>query len=271
LVNIVEPNYGIITNVGKAHLAGFGSFEGVIRTKGELYDYLRAHGGEVFIDAENPHLAGISQGLRLVKYGVGDGKDLVAAGETLACDPYLSFRWRHGGGEWHYVSTHMIGSYNISNMLAAACIGLSFNVSMEKIDHALSHYVPTNNRSELDVTEHNRLIVDAYNANPTSMNAALTNFRDMKVSPKMAILGDMKELGAVSKEEHQKVVDMLRESDINPVWLVGDEFRQTECTFRKFNDVEAVVEEIHRQRPEGYNILIKGSNSTKLYLLKNEL
>lgn len=271
LADIVEPDYGIITNVGKAHLAGFGSFEGVIHTKGELYDYLRAHGGEAFIDAGNPYLDGISHGLRLVRYGVGNGKDLVAAGETVACDPYLSFRWRHGDGEWHTVNTHMIGSYNIGNMLAAACIGLRFNVSMEQIDHALSGYVPTNNRSELDVTEHNRLIVDAYNANPTSMSAALANFRDMGVNPKMAILGDMKELGAVSGEEHQKIVDMLRESDIHPVWLVGGEFGRTDCPFRKFDDVEAVIEEIHRHRPEGYNILIKGSNSTKLYLLKNEL
>lgn len=271
LVNIVEPDYGLITNVGKAHLAGFGSFEGVIRTKGELYDYLRAHQGTVFIHAENEHLLGISSGLKLIKYGTGGTADLVASGEVTTCDPYLNFRWRSGVGEWHTVSTHIIGSYNIYNMLAAACVGLTFKVSEEQISHALSHYVPTNNRSELEVTAHNRLIIDAYNANPTSMNAALTNFRDMKAESKMAILGDMKELGVVSREEHQKVVDLLLQTDISPVWLVGSEFEQTVCPFRKFKDVTEVIEEIHRQRPEGKCILIKGSNSTKLYLLKDEL
>lgn len=271
LADIVEPDYGIITNVGMAHLAGFGSFEGVVRTKGELYDYLRAHGGTVFIDAGNPHLAGISHSLKLVKYGTGTGKDLVAAGEVTGCAPFLNFRWRHAEGEWHTVSTRMIGSYNIYNMLAAACIGLSFKVSIEQISHALSHYVPSNNRSELEVTAHNKLIVDAYNANPTSMNAAISNFKDMKASPKMAVLGDMKELGGVSGEEHQKVVDMLKGSDISTVWLVGDEFSKTDCAFRKFKTVDDVIEEIRSQRPEGYYILIKGSNSTKLYLLKNEL
>lgn len=271
LVNIVEPDYGIITNVGKAHLAGFGSFEGVIRTKGELYDYLRATHGKVFIHAENNYLTGIAGGLELIKYGTGGAKDLVADGEVTACDPYLNFRWRHAGGEWHSVSTHMIGSYNIYNMLAAAATGLYFKVTPEQISHALSRYVPSNNRSELKVTEHNKLIIDAYNANPTSMNAALANFRDMSVSPKMAILGDMKELGAVSNDEHQKVADMLKDSGISPVWLVGSEFEKTECDFRKFKDVEEVKQEIRRSRPEGYHILIKGSNSTRLYELPNEL
>ena len=271
LVNIVEPDYGLITNVGKAHLAGFGSFEGVVRTKGELYDYLRGHGGTVFIHAENPHLAGIAHDLKLIKYGTGPEAGLVAAGELTGCDPYLNFRWRHCEGEWHTVATHIIGSYNIYNMLAAACVGLTFKVTPEQIDHALSHYVPSNNRSELEITAHNKLIIDAYNANPTSMNAALTNFKEMKVNPKMAILGDMKELGAVSREEHQKVVDMLKQSDISPVWLVGDEFSGTDCDFPKFKNIDEVQAEIRRNRPEGYYILIKGSNSTKLFKLPADL
>lgn len=271
LVNIVEPDYGIITNVGKAHLAGFGSFEGVIRTKGELYDFLRARQGTVFIHAENEHLMNISHGLKLIKYGTGSEQDLVVSGAVTGCDPYLNFRWRNNHGEWHDVSTHMIGSYNVFNMLAAACVGVTFGVSEEQVSHALSHYVPSNNRSELEVTAHNKLIIDAYNANPTSMNAALTNFKDMKVSPKMAILGDMKELGAVSREEHQKVADMLRDSGISPVWLVGDEFEHTECTFRKFKNVGEVKEELRRNRPEGYYILIKGSNSTRLFELPEML
>lgn len=267
LVNIVEPNYGIITNVGKAHLAGFGSFEGVVRTKGELYDYLRERGGKVFIHAENEHLLKIAEGLTLVKYGTSGASDLVANGEVTTCDPFLNFRWRHAEGEWHDIKTHMIGSYNIFNMLAAACIGLSFKVPQIDINHALSNYQPTNNRSELKVTANNKLIIDAYNANPTSMNAALSNFKDMKVSPKMAIIGAMKELGEVSDDEHQKVVNMLSETTISPVWLVGEEFEKTVCNFRKFKNVDEVRTEIQHQCPKGYYILIKGSNSTKLFQL----
>jgi len=179
----------------------------------------------------------------------------------------LKFKWQHGNGEWHEVQTHLIGAYNIYNMLAAACIGLYFDVSPEQIDHALTNYTPSNNRSQLTITEHNRLIVDTYNANPTSMDAALHNFKVMDVSPKMAILGDMRELGAVSTEEHQKVVDFLKTCDIDIVWLVGDEFGKIPCNYRKFKDVEEVKETIKQQCPEGYYILIKGSNPTRLFQL----
>ena len=163
--------------------------------------------------------------------------------------------------------THVIGSYNMMNMLAAACVGLHFGVTPEEIDHALSSYVPRNNRSELEVTAHNRLIIDAYNANPTSMNAALTAFRDIKADKKMAILGDMGELGAVSAEEHQRVADMLKGLGLDEVWLVGSEFGRTDCPFRKFDSVEDVKAAIADGRPEGYCILIKGSNSMKLFQL----
>lgn len=268
LVNIVEPDCGIITNVGKAHLLGFGSFEGVIRTKGELYDFLRKRdGSHVFINAYNEHLQKISDGLNLVKYGARADERLVANGEVLSCAPFLKFRWRHAGDNWREVQTHLIGSYNIDNMLAAACIGLFFDVQPSQIDHALSHYVPSNNRSQLSVTAGNKLIIDAYNANPTSMMAALQNFHDMAVSPKMAILGDMRELGAVSHDEHQKIVDFLATSGIREVWLVGDEFGATETNFRKFKDVEEVKKAVIEEKPLGYYILIKGSNGIKLFQL----
>lgn len=267
LVDIVEPDYAIITNVGKAHLKGFGSFEGVIRTKGELYDFMRSYGGKVFIDNDNAFLTGIAQGLELVKYGTADADGLCVNGQVQSCDPYLNFKWRHACGEWHEVKTHMIGGYNISNMLAAACIGLYFGVSQEQICHALSSYIPSNNRSELAITKFNKLIIDAYNANPTSMDAALRNFNDMNIEPKMVIIGDMGELGDVSAEEHQKIADFLKSSDIKKVWLVGEEFGKTECCFRKFRNVEEVMETISKNRPEGFCILIKGSHSTKLYRL----
>lgn len=268
LVNIVEPDCGIITNVGKAHLLGFGSLEGVIRTKGELYDFLRGREGSlVFINHFNEHLKKISAGLRLIEYGAQPDASLAVNGEVISCAPFLKFRWRHGGGEWHQVQTHLIGSYNIDNMLAAACVGLMFDVSPQQVDEALTDYVPGNNRSQLSVTAHNKLIIDAYNANPTSMMAALTNFRDMEVSPKMAILGDMRELGEASGEEHQKVVDFLTRAGITNVWLVGEEFGKTKCQFRKFADVEEVKKAVSEHTPEGFYLLIKGSNSVKLFQL----
>lgn len=172
-----------------------------------------------------------------------------------------------GEPQVYEVQTQLIGAYNIDNMLAAIAVGLHFGVAPAQINEALEGYKPSNNRSQLTVTAHNKLIVDAYNANPTSMQAALANFRDMQVSPKMAILGDMKELGDVSAEEHQKLVDAISACSLDEVWLVGSEFAKTQCPFRKFNDVEEVKKAIAENRPEGYYILIKGSNSIKLFEL----
>ena len=267
LTDIVEPDCGLITNVGKAHLQGFGSFEGVVRTKGELYDYLRAHGGTVFINGGDTNLTAIAGGLNLVKYGTDNVGGAEVTGGVTVCDPYLNFWWHTAGGTRHDVKTHIIGSYNVMNMLAAACVGISFGVTPGQIDRALGGYVPKNNRSELEVTPHNSLIIDAYNANPTSMNAALTNFRDMKAGRKMAILGDMGELGAVSHDEHQHVADFLKSAGFDDVWLVGKEFGATDCPFRKFDNVEEVKQAIADKRPEGFCILIKGSNSVGLFRL----
>lgn len=264
LVNIVEPDYGIITNVGKAHLEGFGSFEGVIKTKGELYDFLRQKGGsKVFIDADNEHLAGIAHDLELIKYGVkSDAGTLAVKGEVIACDPFLRFRWN--GDE---VNTHLIGAYNIYNMLAAATIGMHFGVTPAQINEALTEYVPSNNRSQLTVTENNKLVVDTYNANPTSMMAALENFTLMAMPSKMAILGSMGELGAVSRDEHQRIVDYLTQHGYADVWLVGKEFGQIECNYRKFADVEAVKQELLSHPLKDQCILIKGSNTMRLFEL----
>lgn len=271
LVETVEPEYGIITNVGKAHLQGFGSFEGVVRTKGELYDFLRGNpSSKVFIDAGNEHLMRIAEGLHLIKYGVGESDGLSVRGEVAECAPFLHFRWTDGE-RWYDVNTHLIGNYNIYNMLAAATIGMHFGVSPEQICHALSSYEPSNNRSQLTETAHNHLIVDAYNANPTSMAAALRNFRDMQVEPKMAILGDMRELGEQSEEEHQKVVDFLAEAHLDNTWLVGEAFARTKTSLRKFADIEEVKAAIAANQPQGYYILIKGSNGIKLYQLPERL
>ena len=262
LVHIAEPDYGIITNVGKAHLQGFGSFEGVIRTKGELYDFLRAKGGAtIFIQNENPYLNGIAEGLTCVRYGQTAG--LYVSGELISCSPFLSFRWTAEGVS-HEVNTHLIGSYNLDNMLAAAAIGRYFGVSDDDISSALVSYLPHNNRSQLKETADNKLIVDAYNANPTSMMAALKNFRQVEAPHKMVILGDMKELGEASREEHQKVVDYLKECGFDRVVLVGPEFAAATHSYQTFQHVDEVLADIRMHKPQGYYILIKGSNSMKL-------
>lgn len=269
LVHIAEPDYGIITNVGKAHLQGFGSFEGVIRTKGELYDFLRAKGGAtIFIQNENPYLNGIAEGLTCVRYGQTAG--LYVSGELISCSPFLSFRWTAEGVS-HEVNTHLIGSYNLDNMLAAAAIGRYFGVSDDDISSALVSYLPHNNRSQLKETADNKLIVDAYNANPTSMMAALKNFRQVEAPHKMVILGDMKELGEASREEHQKVVDYLKECGFDRVVLVGPEFAAAAHSYQTFQHVDEVLADIRMHKPQGYYILIKGSNSMKLSQLPEYL
>ena len=262
LVEIAEPDYGLITNVGLAHLQGFGSLEGVIRTKGELYDYLRAtQHRTIFLNEDNNHLKGISQGLEAMTYG--QAPTAAIHGDLIACDPYLRFRWTNGNG-WNEVATQLIGSYNIDNALCAAAVGCFFGVPQEDVSEALAAYSPHNNRSQLTKTERNTLIVDAYNANPTSMRAALDNFARMAVPRKMAILGDMKELGDATADAHQEVVDRLATCGFDEVWLVGEAFAKTEHGQRTFVDVEAVKNFLQESMPEGYYILIKGSNSMKL-------
>ena len=280
LVETAEPNSGLITNVGRAHLQGFGSFEGVCKTKGELYDFLISHDAPLFVNRDNEYLMEMvnsksSNGKSpdIYYYGQSDNPDILIRGEVLSCAPFLKFRWREQDAdagytsEWQTVQTHLIGAYNLDNMLAAITIGYVNNIPFEQINHALESYVPTNNRSQLTETEKNHLIVDAYNANPTSMKAAIDNFRLMEVSPKMAILGMMGELGDVSQEEHRKIIALLQEASFDEVWLVGAEFQKAVSPFRTFANVDEVKAAIAEVQPVGRYILIKGSNSTHLYEL----
>ena len=288
LVETAEPTCGLITNVGRAHLQGFGSFEGVIKTKGELYDYLKANTqGPIFINADNDYLVdliGDDDEIFLTPYSTDPEKQYMCiSGEVVSCDPELTFRWRKplmeleetgASQKWHKVHTHLIGAYNIDNLLAAIAVGINFGVERKQICHALENYEPTNSRSQLVQTERNRLVVDAYNANPSSMAAALENFQMMQANEgekKMAILGDMRELGEASNEEHQRVVDLLRATGMDDVWLVGQEFGRTICVYRKFKDVDEVKTELQAHRLEGRLVLIKGSNGTHLYQLQQLL
>jgi len=268
LVDIVHPNYAIITNVGRAHLEGFGSFEGVIRTKGELYDYIRRSKGKIFIKKENEYLQSIAKGIEQITYGNGD--DAFASGQVVSCDPFLVFNWKQQG-KLHTVETHMIGSYNLDNVLAAVAVGRFFKIPAERISRAIAAYEPTNNRSQFKKTENNELIIDAYNANPSSMKVALDNFITMPVQPKAIILGDMRELGPTSDELHAEVVEQIKKGQFDKVFLCGEHFSKVGKEFSPFATTEAMTEELRRQPLKGYHILIKGSHSMGLEKLADIL
>ena len=268
LVDIVHPNYGIITNVGRAHLEGFGSFEGVIRTKGELYDYIRRSKGKIFIKKENEYLQSIAKGIEQITYGNGD--DAFASGQVVSCDPFLVFNWKQQG-KLHTVETHIIGSYNLDNVLAAVAVGRFFKIPAERISRAIAAYEPANNRSQFKKTDNNELIIDAYNANPSSMKVALDNFITMPVQPKAIILGDMRELGPTSDELHAEVVAQIKKGQFDKVFLCGEHFSKVGKEFSPFATTEAMVEELRKQPLKGYHILIKGSHSMGLEKLADIL
>ena len=279
LAETAEPTCGLITNVGRAHLQGFGSFKNVVKTKGELYDFLGRRGESlVFLNADNERLVDIlPDNVWVAPYSTDiENVEGCTCGEVLSCSPFLKFRWRESDSnledkgeqpQWYEVQTQLIGAYNIDNMMAAIAVGLNFGVEPSQINSALEGYQPSNSRSQLTITEHNHLVVDAYNANPSSMRAALDNFRLMDVRPKMAILGEMRELGNSSHKEHQKIVDFIGECGLDEVWLVGDEFAAIDNPYRKFKDVDEVKAAIASNQPQGRYILIKGSNGTRLHQL----
>lgn len=263
LVEIADPDFGLITNVGKAHLEGFGSFEGVIKTKGELYDYLKAKGGKIFINMDNPYLKSIAKGIDQIPYATSGGYELW--GETLSCSPYLKLRWYSNYSEKGCdAETNLIGTYNLENILAAICVGKKFELDDTAITEALRTYVPSNNRSQLKQTEKNTLIIDAYNANPTSMSAAIQNFRQYAAPLKAVILGSMKELGLQSEEEHKNLTYKIAESNFDRVFLIGHEFHKTDTDFPIFENTEKFADYLTAHPLEGYTILIKGSRGNRL-------
>lgn len=231
LVEIAEPNFGLITNVGRAHLQGFGSFEGVMRTKAELYDYLREHGGFCFRNTDNPNLAQMAGDLKTVPYTTGTMPE----------------------------GTHLVGAYNAENVSAALCVGEYFGVPHDQALAAIRAYIPSNNRSQLMQTERNTVVVDAYNANPTSMTAAINAFMG-----NCYILGAMRELGEYSHLEHQNIVNMLLERKADKVLLVGPEYKETTAPYPVFDDVDALCEALKKEPLNGYRILLKGSRSNQL-------
>ena len=262
LVNIACPDCGLITNVGKAHLEGFGSLEGVLHTKGELYDYLREHNGQVFINSNNELLKSIAHKLNTTTYAIDGEADI--QGSVTACSPFVSIKWHKKSEAPHAVDTHFVGIYNAENMLAAITVGLHFGVSPHAIDHALGTYAPQNNRSQFVETKHNRLVVDAYNANPTSMMAALENFKAMELPAKGVILGDMLELGLQSAEEHRRIVEFLKQAQFEFVYLVGKQFGAAADQFQQFETTAALMSYLEQHPLNNRTLLIKGSNGIGL-------
>lgn len=261
LVEIALPNYGLITNVGQAHLEGFGSFEGVLKTKGELYDYLRHTHGKIFIKKENKDLQGIAKGLEQITYG--EDESAFAVGHTVCCNPYLTFDWKQQG-KIHTVETHLIGSYNLDNVLAAVAVGRYFKIPAERISRTIAAYEPTNHRSQLIKTANNEVIIDAYNANPTSMKAALDNFSALEGDKKAVILGDMKELGPTSDQLHQDIVNLLKQDNFDIVLLCGEHFQKVADGYTVFTTTEELKEYLQQHTLEGYRVLVKGSHSMSL-------
>jgi UDP-N-acetylmuramoyl-tripeptide--D-alanyl-D-alanine ligase len=271
LCRIALPDYGLITNVGRAHLEGFGSFEGVIQTKTELYRFLEQKEGTIFINNANPYLAGKAEKVKKIGYTTSKAFDGLE-GETVSSDPMLVFKALFPKG-WLYIKTQLVGSYNLENALAAAAIGQYFGIDPTVIAQAIESYQPDNNRSQMVVTERNRLLMDAYNANPSSTRAALENF-DHIVSPtKGVILGDMLELGEVSQEEHQKIVDFLLTLKLDLVYLVGPQYLacKTPEQYRHFNQSTDLALFLQQQSLSDYLLLIKGSRGMKLETIRPEL
>ena len=258
---IARPNYGIITNVGLAHLEGFGSFEGVVRTKGELYQFLRQTNGKVFIHKENTCLQAIAEGLQQITYG--ESEDAFVTGRVTDTHPFLCFEWASAGMK-HTVSTHLVGDYNLWNVLAAITVGLHFDIAASEINRAIHAYIPSNNRSQLKKTAHNELVIDAYNANPSSMQAALANFAKLQHNPKAVILGDMRELGVESLRLHAEMVEKLHHYGFDKVFLCGEQFAATKSAYPCFPDTETLSRHLSAYPLQGYYILIKGSHGIHL-------
>ena len=262
LCTFAEPTHGMITNIGKAHLEGFGGYEGVIKAKSELYSWLRNSKGKVFVNAGNPLLMQLTAGMDRVLFG--PEQNTYCRGTLVKNTEMLEIEWHSGSGIIP-ISTHLVGNYNFENAMAAICIGMFFEVPAQKIQSAISDYIPSNSRSQAMKTARNTIILDAYNANPTSMQAALSNFSQVKADRKMVILGDMLELGEESPAEHLAIIKLVQESAFEKVIFVGPEFKKAAGKqFICFTHSADACQWLLEQKPEGYSILVKGSRGIKM-------
>lgn len=268
LCMIADPDFGIITNIGKAHLEGFGSFEGVIQTKTELYRYLQKKNGLVFYNKSNPLLENLT-GEITNKKSYGE-KDANFVAELVNSPPYLHLKANFPKGVL-YLNTQLTGNYNFENVLAAACIGQHFGIDPLKIQAALKNYLPKNNRSQLIVKDNLRITMDAYNANPTSMQASIKSFIQNTEGQCYMILGDMLELGDYSTEEHDAILRLLKSYSDCKVYLVGEQFSKlaNEYNYEAFQKVDFLCETLKKTPITDGNILIKGSRGIQLEKVLN--
>ncbi|MCK9404519.1 MAG: UDP-N-acetylmuramoyl-tripeptide--D-alanyl-D-alanine ligase [Chitinophagaceae bacterium] len=256
------PTHGVITNCGKAHLEGFGGIEGVRKGKGELYDYLSANDGTAFIYADYDYLQTMSAAVKqIVKYGTTEG---LVQGNIISNEPYLQVGISAGLASIHSIQTQLVGDYNLPNILCAAVIGKYFSVPEEKIKSAIENYAPSNSRSQLLQLGTNTFILDAYNANPTSMKAAIDNFAKLSATKKILMLGSMMELGAESIEEHKNLVKLIKQYPWHTVVLVGGDFAKIDHGFIFFPDSTAAQRWFQQQAFADTHFLIKGSRSMRM-------
>ncbi len=273
LCEIVQPTHGLITNVGMAHLDGFGGFEGVKKGKGELYAYLKKHKGYTFINHDNAYLQemGIVSGIHQpIYYGTAKGNKI--SGKLVHSDPFITFEWSDGKSIYP-AKANLTGSYNFENILAAICVGDFFGLTAEEINGGLAKYFPNNNRSQITKTDKNTVICDFYNANPSSMVAALNNLSTLTSAHKIAILGDMFELGNEAEEQHQKIVSLANSFNFDQVIFIGDHFykckQQNNGLF--FKNTADVASFMAKECLKNAMVLLKGSRGMKLENLLGHL
>lgn len=268
LCDIACPSYGLITNIGKAHLEGFSGPEGVRKGKKELLDYLNAHEGRFFLNLHEPSLSSLQSEIKKpILYG---SKKFVPDLRNIKSSPFLQFEW-FDGVEWLEQKTHLTGSYNAHNALTAIAVGMYFGVHTENAQLAIAGYLPSNNRSEWKKTGKNELILDAYNSNPTSLKAAINNLAKLNLPNSMVIIGDMLELGDYAQEEHQAIVDLLKEHALSGI-LVGPHFSAADSdSFTTFSDTASAFEWLEQEKITERVILMKGSRGLALEQLLSAL
>ena len=256
LCKMASPDYGIITNIGKAHLEGFGGYDGVIKAKSELYQYIEKKEGWVFVNEKDELLLSLSENINRIAYGENCA--------ISSCNPFVTLEYKQ-----HIISSKMVGKYNYDNIVAACCIGEYFGVTSKNYKKSIESYQPTNNRSQVEKTQRgNTLILDAYNANPSSMLASINAFKELEGTKKTVILGDMLELGDDSIKEHQEIIDHLKQSDIFTIYLVGSEFQKTKHNYLCFNSVKDLGHYLEKNALSENSILLKGSRKLQLEKLK---
>jgi len=255
------PTHGLINNVGKAHLEGFGGIEGVKKGKGELYDYIRETNGTIFINNDFDYLKEMSEGIeQKVSYGTHDAS---TTGELISSEPFLVVNITNQP-EMGQINTHLVGDYNLPNVLVAVCVGLHFGVPANKIKTAIESYQPSNSRSQLIESGTNKIILDAYNANPSSMKLAIENFAKLPAEKKVLMLGAMAELGEASLAEHQYIIDLIQKFNWHEVVLVGDDFSKLSHSFENFKSSAEARDWFKNQQFTNTHLLIKGSRSMKM-------